>query len=334
MTNNPLKTNLTQALGLSETPPKNRSGSQVRVPYAEKDGRLVHVSTVARGLKCSAHCPVCKTPVVARKGEKTRHHFAHYPGANCSAETVLHCIGKQLIYKKLLAAIHSEQPVNLQWKCIACSERHHMNLLENVHQVTLEKKLDQCRPDICLLSADRQPRALIEIVVSHRPDRKIIDYCNQHNIPLVIFRIAGAEALEKIGLSPRLKPSLVLYCLRDRCPNCGGPLFEKRLFIIAGSCWRCGAPMQLAVLDINQTLYGITHFSEADRQIAHDKGVIFREHFNRKSHRRELAVACPSCGVVTGNRFVGFQKRITRKRSGIYRGKICLNCLTHVSEPA
>lgn len=333
MTANSLETNLIQALGLSESAPKNRSGSQVRVPYAEKEGRLVHVSTVERGLKCHAVCPVCKTPVVARKGDKTRHHFAHYPGANCSAETVLHFIAKQLIYEKLQTAVALKQVMPVEWKCIACAGRHHMNLLENVSQVTLEKKLGQCRPDICLLDTNDQARALIEIVVSHRPDRKIIDYCNRHNIPLIIFRIVNAEALEKIERSPNLNPSLVLYCLRDRCPDCGGPLFEKRLFIIASSCWRCGAPMQLAAMEINQTLHGITHFSAADRLIAREKGVIFREHFNQKSHRREPAVACPSCGVVTGNRFAGFQKRITLKRIGIFRGKICLNCRTHVDEP-
>jgi ssDNA-binding Zn-finger/Zn-ribbon topoisomerase 1 len=323
---------LTQALGLPDHVSATQSDSQVRVPYAEKEGQLVHVSTVERGLKCNAVCPVCKTAVVARKGAKVRHHFAHYPGANCNAETVLHFIAKQLIYEKLRAAIDLKQVMQISWKCIACSHRHSLNLLENVCRVALEKKLDNCRPDISLLDSDNQARALLEIVVSHRPDRKIIEYCNERNIPLLIFRIANAEALEQIGLYRNLNPSVVLYCLRDRCPKCGAPLFEKRLFTINNSCWRCGAPMKLAAMKINNKLYGITHFSEADCLIAREKGIIFREHFNKKSRQRELAVACPNCGVVTSNRFVGFQKRMVQKQSGIYRGKICLNCRTHTDE--
>ncbi len=324
---------LFEALELPENPPENPRKSQVKVPYAEKEGRLVHVSTVERGLKCDAVCPVCKTAVLARKGAKTRHHFAHYPGANCSPETVLHAIAKQLIYEKLLSAIAMKQLMQISWKCIACSHLHSLNLLENVNQVALEKNLEDCRPDITLFDANDHACALLEVVVSHRPDQKILNYCNQRNIPLLIFRIDSAESLEELGLYRNLAPSVVLYCLRDSCSDCGAPLFEKRLFIIDNSCWRCGAPMKLAVMEINHTLHGITHFSKNDQQIAREKGVIFREHFNKKSRQHEIAAACRNCGIVTGNKFVAFHKRMIPKYPGIYRGKICLNCYNHVDEP-
>ncbi|MBN2601042.1 MAG: hypothetical protein JXR87_03500 [Candidatus Marinimicrobia bacterium] len=298
-----IENTLYQALGLPENSSEKKQKSQVKVPYAEKDGRLVHISTVARGLKCNAVCPVCKIAVVARKGEKIRHHFAHYPGANCSTETVLHYIAKQFLYEKLISAIALKQLVQIKWKCIACSHRHSLNLLEDVCQAALEKNLDNCRPDISLLDKNNKPRALIEIVVSHRPDDKVLKYCNQQQIPLLIFRIANAEALEALGLYHGIDPTVVLYCPREHCVHCDAPLFEKRLFIIDHSCWRCGAPMRLAVMQINHKLYGITHFSAEDQQIARDKGVVFREHFSKKSKQPEIA--------------------------GAYRGKICLNCRTH-----
>lgn len=317
----------------SENPSDQSRKNQVRVPYAEKDGRLVHVSTVQRGLKCDAVCPVCKTAVVARKGEKTRHHFAHYPGANCSTETVLHTIAKQLIYEKLVSAIALKQIMQIDWQCKACSHNHSLNLLDNVNQAVMEKNLEDCRPDIALLDNDNNVRALLEIVVSHRPDKKVLDYCRRQNIPLLIFRIHSAESLEALHIYRNLDPTTVLYCLRDRCSHCGAPLFHKHLFIINNSCWRCGAPMKLAAMKINKTLHGITHFSKNDREIARSNGVIFREYFNKKTRQRELAAACPNCGIVTGNRFIGFQKRTIQKQTGIYRGKICLNCLTHFDEP-
>ncbi len=332
MIGNPIETILTQELGLSENLPEKPTANQVRVPYAEKDGRLVHVSTVDRGLKCNAVCPVCKIAVVARKGEKIRHHFAHYPGANCSTETVLHYIAKQFLYEKLISAIALKQLIQISWKCIACSHRHGLSLLDNVHLVALEKNLPDCRPDITLLDANNNVRALIEVVVSHRPDHKVLKYCNQQQVPLLIFRIANAEALEALGLYHGIDPTVVLYCPREHCSHCGAPLFEKHLFIIDNSCWRCGAPMKLAAMKINKTLYGITHFSTQDQQIAREKGVLFREYVNKKTRQREIAAACPNCGVFTSNRYIGYQKRMIQKQPGIHRGQICLNCRAHFNE--
>ncbi|WHY77279.1 competence protein CoiA family protein [Neobacillus sp. WH10] len=65
-----------------------------KLPYGLKDGKLVHISDVEKGLKCECVCPACNHPLIARKGEKTAHHFAHYNGSECakSVETALHSI--------------------------------------------------------------------------------------------------------------------------------------------------------------------------------------------------------------------------------------------------
>ncbi|MDD5540967.1 MAG: hypothetical protein PHG61_09780 [Candidatus Marinimicrobia bacterium] len=56
----------------------NESGTKqpgaIKIPYAEKDGFLRHVSQVEKSLACGCVCPVCRTPVVARKGARKRHH--------------------------------------------------------------------------------------------------------------------------------------------------------------------------------------------------------------------------------------------------------------------
>ncbi|MCK4640070.1 MAG: hypothetical protein KAU06_01930 [Candidatus Marinimicrobia bacterium] len=327
-----IQTILNEALGLTGVIHEQRKTSQVRVPYAEKDGKLVHVSSVERGLKCDAVCPVCKTMVVARKGAKIRHHFAHYPGTNCSAETVLHFIAKQLIYKKLISALFLKQILRVHWKCIACSNRHSFSLLDGVKTVTMEKNLDECRPDIALLDSDQKPLALIEIVVTHRPDSRVLDYCNQRQIPLLIFRIDNAEALEALGLYQNLEPTVVLYCPLNRCEKCGAPVFRKRMYLLNSNCWRCGGPMKIALMDINSKIYGPNYFSDNDRAYARERGVVFRQHFNKKRRLTEAALGCPNCGVVTSNRYLGFLKKQTWKIPGNYRGFVCLKCRHHVDE--
>ena len=322
---------ISEALELPTSPPTKTGGkSQVRVPFAEKDGRLVHVSAVERGLKCAAVCPVCRTAVVARKGDKTRHHFAHYPGANCSAETALHFIAKQLIYDKLITALSIRQVICIYWKCIVCSGRHDLNLLDGISSVVTEKSMGTCRPDIALLDSDRNPRILLEIVVSHRPDPLVLDFCSQGQIPLLIFRVRDAESLETLAAQTKLDPTVVLYCPRQRCTNCGGPLFPKRMFFFSSRCWRCNGPMKIAVMEINDKLYGPDYFSESDRRFAHEQGVVFRQHLNKTKQQMELALGCMNCGVATGSRYLGFHKKRTQKLPGHLRGTVCLKCRAHV----
>jgi len=303
---------------------------RVRIPYAEKDGRLVHVSTVERGLKCGAVCPVCKTTVVARQGEQIRHHFSHYPGATCNAETVLHVIARRLIQSRLADALALGQSTTITWKCVACRDRHNFNVLGNVGSIAVENEFGSCRPDIALLDQTNQPVAFLEIVVSHRPERRVVQYCNRHSIPLLIFRIKDAESLESLQLYHNLSPTTVLFCLRNRCEKCGAPLFTKRLFIIASNCWRCGAPIRLALIEINGKIYGTNYLSENDRQIARSCGVILRDQLNYHRNQPEIANACPNCGIITSNRYVAFQKKAIIKLPGINRGLTCLNCLHYV----
>lgn len=51
--------------------------------YAIKDGMATSIENVESGLKCGCICPSCGEPLVARKGAKRMHHFAHYSGHNC-----------------------------------------------------------------------------------------------------------------------------------------------------------------------------------------------------------------------------------------------------------
>lgn len=48
--------------------------------YALKEGKIVHVDSVANGLACDCICPSCNLPVIAYNNPKNKnaHHFQHY----------------------------------------------------------------------------------------------------------------------------------------------------------------------------------------------------------------------------------------------------------------
>lgn len=64
-------------------------------------GRMVSVDDVDRGRACGCFCPApgCAAPVLARKGERNRWHFAHADGLICDAapESALHRLAKEIV---------------------------------------------------------------------------------------------------------------------------------------------------------------------------------------------------------------------------------------------
>ena len=74
--------------------------------YAEnKEGRMVHVDTVPRGLNCNCFCPHCHEPLLARCGDERAHHFAHHSknrGANLKIcyMVILYKLAEQIVQTK------------------------------------------------------------------------------------------------------------------------------------------------------------------------------------------------------------------------------------------
>lgn len=74
--------------------------SDLLLPFGQlPDGRLVTPDVVERGAACGCACPQCEAPLVAKKGDVLRHHFAHAAeGCGMGAlETALHKMAKQII---------------------------------------------------------------------------------------------------------------------------------------------------------------------------------------------------------------------------------------------
>lgn len=77
--------------------------AELKLTYGkDSNGRLVHVDEVQRGLACECVCPGCGAQLVARKGERKQHHFAHANGADCAGArmTALHMLAQQILEKE------------------------------------------------------------------------------------------------------------------------------------------------------------------------------------------------------------------------------------------
>lgn len=70
------------------------------VPFALlSSGQLVDISSFESGVLTDGKCPECGGALVAKKGAKRAHHFAHYSITNCvgALETSLHLAAKQVL---------------------------------------------------------------------------------------------------------------------------------------------------------------------------------------------------------------------------------------------
>lgn len=68
----------------------------------DEGGALVHVDDVAKGMKCSCHCPHCNAPLYAKEPDKSVNTISHTPtDSNVKGRTNLHstCSPKKFFRK-------------------------------------------------------------------------------------------------------------------------------------------------------------------------------------------------------------------------------------------
>jgi len=299
------------------------------MPYGERGDLLLHVSEVARGIRCECVCPVCKKPLVARKGGKIVHHFAHYPGAQCNAETVLHQLGKRLLHRRITAAIESRQPLPITWQCQQCGDQHDGNLVKAAETAALERDLGVCRPDVTLLTSNGVPAAFVEVVVSHRPDENVLAYAARHDVVLVEFHVNKAGDLESIARSPLLRPTSIDLCLRPKCSTCDRPLGRKVLHVVDAECWKCHAPVKVAMLDVDGSMEGPEDFGDRDAAVAREQGAILKKNYSKTRDGWYLSNSCRRCGAFVGRFYLHDYWHLMTSENGHEAGYTCTECREH-----
>ncbi len=138
--------------------------------FGLREGQIFHVSDVKRGLKCSCVCPVCNKPLIARKGKRMQHHFAHHNKQVCEGalQTALHIAAKEILKrnKKIMLPAVGIDDLRLEGS-EARLYKHQTVYFDHVY---LEKQLDEIVPDIILIRNNKP--MIIEIAVSHRIDQE------------------------------------------------------------------------------------------------------------------------------------------------------------------
>lgn len=159
--------------------------------YALKDGMITSIKDVQSGLKCGCVCPACGAQLVARKGMKKMHHFAHYSGENCEYgyETSLHLAAKDILSKAkkmTIPAVYVHFPHSPKGDELVSSE---MEI--TIDRVELEKRIGRIIPDVVIHSGDKQ--FLVEIFVTHPIEDEKLKTIEAENISTIEIDLSSVE---------------------------------------------------------------------------------------------------------------------------------------------
>lgn len=165
------------------------------LPFGMKNGQLVHISTVESGLECGCHCPECKNVLVARKGDKNKHHFAHKAeldglSINCkyAEETIAHKLAKEVLLNSREVLFPSIEIPNTKFKNFRPKIGPILTARKlNYTEVEVEKanrdvgKSGGVRPDVAIYRDG--VKCYIEITVTHGSNHKKIKKLETLGVP-------------------------------------------------------------------------------------------------------------------------------------------------------
>lgn len=311
----------------------------------DSNGNLVRANDAKKGI--TFFCPVCNNELLLRKSGNTgkyskRPHFAHkLLTPNCTPETVLHFSFKTLLTKKIQQHIDNSLPLNITWICQHCRDIHSGNLLKKIKSVRLEYKIGVCQPDITLLDIDEKVFAVIEIVVTHKPERQVLNYYKTNNIILIQIELKSDNDIYEID-SKISNPDLISICFNPKCKNCRHYLQKKIMTIIDGPCWKCNNIMKIATISSGNcgqthgisTHLGPSYFTAEEIFLAKTKGVILKTQYSKTAGNKYLANSCLKCGSFAGD-FYLFTDYIVPAEYGKLPSKTfeigyyCEHCVKH-----
>lgn len=263
-------------------------------------GQLIKAADAEKGKNYT--CPFCNQSFILRKGKKKRPHFAHKSlTPNCTPETALHYTFKTLLHDKIQCHINSKRPLEIKWKCSNCWGWHTGNLLKKAVRVETEYNLGVCRPDVALLDQHGLAIAVIEVIVTHPPEPKVLDYYKRNRIAVVSYLLQSDEDIDRLNSSV-LEPNTIDLCTNPKCSKCGNRMAKKRLVIINANCWKCSASMEVAAL-YDAWGYSISDFSRFDIELAAQKGCFLKSQYSSTVGRWYVASTC-KCGAFIGNHYL------------------------------
>lgn len=161
---------------------------EIDLVYALKDGAITHISQVESGLICGCICPACGERLVAKKGSKVRHHFAHYSVTSCEYgyETMLHYMAKDILSKEKKMTIPAVYVVFQSYKDDELISEAKQVTIESVE---LEKRCGDIIPDIVVHTGGRI--FFVEIFVTHKIDDEKLGKIKKAGISTIEIDLSG-----------------------------------------------------------------------------------------------------------------------------------------------
>ncbi len=181
------------------------------VGFARKGGRLMHVSEVTRGVACGCTCVSCDALVLAKKGARRAHHFAHATRSDCDGgvESILHRLAKEVLSRPgwfTLPAYLFERTRHVAGgECHSFSAKILSACSVTIDRAAVEVDLGPIVPDLVLEREDGR-KLLVEITVTHAVDRSKLRHVRNRDLPLLEITLGRADAaLSRTELETKLR---------------------------------------------------------------------------------------------------------------------------------
>ena len=151
--------------------------------YALRGRKLVSIQQVASGLACDCICPACLHPLIARKGQKTIHHFAHYRQEECpfALESMLHQLAKNILAREKRLRLPAVRIGNYP-KPLFPTQMFYFD------RVWLEHRTHHIVPDL-IVQKDRK-YLMIEIALTHKSPRLKLEKIRKMGIATVEINLS------------------------------------------------------------------------------------------------------------------------------------------------
>lgn len=293
---------------------------------------IINIDNAVKGEKYT--CPSCGAELVLRQskipaGQKYHKtsHFAHKGGTdNHCSETFLHKLFKDKVAEFIQSNIEKHEPIIFEWECKQCYEHHKGNLLKKAVSVVEEYDLGECRPDVALLDASGNVVIAIEVVVTHEPEKSVLEFYDSHKIACLQLKIENFDDLTKVE-EKLTHPTSVNLCPTPTCEKCGNKKDHIFLETYIGPCWKCGCDMKIAVISSNTSSLEFEDMPSAVLDKARSLGVKLENRYSKTVGASYIANVCPHCNSMTGDFYLHEFTMEGNPTDSIDLGYICGHCI-------
>ena len=306
----------------------------ILLPYAyDSMGNLVHIDKahkeeVYKCPKCGAVLSLNISKIPEGQKYHRRNYFSHPKGSpdkNCS-ESFLHKLFKERTAECIRKKIENNEDIfSFEWECEECFEHHQGNMLKKAKSVSVEYDLGVCQPDVALLDEDGKVVIVIEVVVTHKPEPKAIEYYKDHKIACLQINVSDFDECDNV--EERLAtPNSVGICPTPTCDKCGRKKQVANMVIVETNCWHCFNEMKIAMIDSHGLIYTPDKFTEEEVRIANENGAFVTMKYSNQMKSSYYANTCKHCNAFLGQHYMDEYYEMSHVKE-LRLGYKCYNCV-------